>query len=716
MTTRVSRNRRRDARRPRVASRAYSRSPARPRSPTRASPHRFPLPLFHLRSPPGFLRGSVGRRRPVQAAQHASPRRRARALRADDPTLPKTSPISSSTRTTTRSSSPRASVWASPTATSSSSTTSAASPAIRARCWGASPSSRNNTNPPPTPRDAPNHRPRRASSRARPATLSSPSLSFQNLPRGDGKGGDLPTPRGARGGEPDAVVSAMEPSDMLPETLVIAAADDAARDARRFADDDSTPRRNPTPDPTIPTRAMPPRTETTEVRAIAAGALSGSSIALARLRVASSARGVAGRRGGVRGNREARFARDTPARARFSGGRVAFADQNADPNEGGVRAARGAGKDGVGVRTSLSGERVGVRALARRGARGGGASRDGRGPNPPRRFARRRNARRGDATRGQGGAEMSKSRRRKDAAEAALERAAEDAARREAELRRRAIDAERDAARRVEAEAEASRERDATFEKLAESEKRLAAPRNAPRRNGGTARRRGIVRGREGFGGGDPSSPRTRRRRRARARTRTRVRSRRTRVRSRRIGRTIGGLRAPNADAARRPYRSALEASLASARAEAEASAATASGSNDASRRFRSRRASRRSRTRRVRRRRRRRASLQVAVIRADALARRVAPRRRIFAVFRGCAGMLRRARGAVRARAPENKRLHNASLGSIRVFCRVRPRARRRTASRTATSCASSSTTTGRPIVWWFARRRGVRAKTRMR
>ena len=37
----------------------------------------FSLPLFHLRSPPGFLRGSVGRRRPVQAAQHASPRRRA---------------------------------------------------------------------------------------------------------------------------------------------------------------------------------------------------------------------------------------------------------------------------------------------------------------------------------------------------------------------------------------------------------------------------------------------------------------------------------------------------------------------------------------------------------------------------------------------------------------------------------------------------------------
>ena len=255
----------------------------------------------------------------------------------------------------------------------------------------------------------------------------------------------------------------------------------------------------------------------------------------------------------------------------------------------------------------------------------------------------------------------------KDAAEAALERAAEHAARREAELTRRAIDAERDAARRVEAEAEASRERDATFEKLAESEKRLAA---AEKRAAETEERLAVA---ESSADAKASAEATRRadeEAAARAEAERELASVRAELESVRdeSDERLAVVRAER-DAAEAASK-ALEASLASARAEAEASAATASRlERDVASLSESVRDESAVAADALRR--------QVAAIRADAVRASRRAEEEDFLLTEAVQALASRAALYERARA-ENKRLHNAVQdlkGSIRVFCRVRPR-----------------------------------------
>ena len=519
--------------------------------------------------------------------------------------------------------------------------------------------------PPPAPS---------VSSRAPRAPLV-PSLSFQNLPRGDGKGGDLPTPRGARGGEPGAVVSAMEPSDMLPETLVIAAADDAARDARPFADDDSdaaSESNSGSDDSDAGDAAADGDDRESRVAGAFPGFRSHSPVSESpRARAASLVAAAASEEIWKIGSPE------TPPRARFSGGRVAFADQNADPNEGGVRAALAVEKMALEYER-LSRAKESESARWRDEARAAEARRatDASESAAAIREAEERAAR---ATRRADKAERRcrKAADAKDAAEAALERAAEDAARREAELTRRAIDAERDAARRVEAEAEASRERDATFEKLAESGKLLAA---AEKRAAETEERLAVA---ESSADAKASAEATRRadeEAAARAEAERELASVRAELASVRdeSDERLAVVRAER-DAAEAASK-ALEASLASARVEAEASAATASrlehdvaslseSVRDARRVARERGESAVVAADALRR--------QVAAIRADALRASRRAEEEDFLLTEAVQALASRAALYERARA-ENKRLHNAVQdlkGSIRVFCRVRPR-----------------------------------------
>ena len=492
-----------------------------------------------------------------------------------------------------------------------------------------------------------------------------PSLSFQNLPRGDGKGGDLPTPRGVRGGEPDAVVSATEPSDMLPETLVITAADDAASDARRFADDDSdaaSESNTGSDDSDAGDAAADGDDRGSRVAGAFPGFRSHSPVSESpRARAASLVAAAASEEIGKLGSPE------TPPRARFSGGRVAFADQNADPNEGGVRAALAVEKMALEYER-LSRAKESESARWRDEARAAEARRatDASESAAAIREAEERAAR---ATRRADKAERRcrKAADAKDAAEAALERAAEHAARREAELTRRAIDAERDAARRVEAEAEASRERDATFEKLAESEKRLAA---AEKRAAETEERLAVA---ESSADAKASAEATRRadeEAAARAEAERELASVRAELESVRdeSDERLAVVRAER-DAAEAASK-ALEASLASARAEAEASAATASRlERDVASLSESVRDESAVAADALRR--------QVAAIRADAVRASHRAEEEDFLLTEAVQALASRAALYERARA-ENKRLHNAVQdlkGSIRVFCRVRPR-----------------------------------------
>ena len=346
---------------------------------------------------------------------------------------------------------------------------------------------------------------------------------------------------------------------------------------------------------------------------------------------------------------------------------MAFADQNAYQNEGGVRAALAVEKM-ASEYERLSRAKESESARWRDEARAAEARRatDASESAAAIREAEERAAR---ATRRADKAERRcrKAADAKDAAEAALERAAEHAARREAELTRRAIDAERDAARRVEAEAEASRERDATFEKLAESEKRLAA---AEKRAAETEERLAVA---ESSADAKASAEATRRadeEAAARAEAERELASVRAELESVRdeSDERLAVVRAER-DAAEAASK-ALEASLASARAEAEASAATASRlERDVASLSESVRDESAVAADALRR--------QVAAIRADAVRASHRAEEEDFLLTEAVQALASRAALYERARA-ENKRLQNAVQdlkGSIRVFCRVRPR-----------------------------------------
>ena len=643
--------------------------------PTRASPHRSPSLSSTFALLQGFCEGLWDGVVLCKLLNTLYPGVVRRALRADDPTLPKTSPdkflhahnykefISACERLGV----PDRHLFLLHDLggiTGDQGKVLGCLAVVKERHESAAADAARRAKPPPAPS---------VSSRApRPPLV--PSLSFQNLPRGDGKGGDLPTPRGVRGGEPDAVVSAMEQSDMLPETLVITAADDAARDARRFADDDSdaaSESNTGSDDSDAGDAAADGDDRGSRVAGAFPGFRSHSPVSESpRARAASLVAAAASEEIGKLGSPE------TPPRARFSGGRVAFADQNADPNEGGVRAALAVEKMALEYER-LSRAKESESARWRDEARAAEARRatDASESAAAIREAEERAAR---ATRRADKAERRcrKAADAKDAAEAALERAAEHAARREAELTRRAIDAERDAARRVEAEAEASRERDATFEKLAESEKRLAA---AEKRAAETEERLAVA---ETSADAKASAEATRRadeEAAARAEAERELASVRAELESVRdeSDERLAVVRAER-DAAEAASK-ALEASLASARAEAEASAATASRlERDVASLSESVRDARR-----VARERDKSAVAadalrrQVAAIRADAVRASRRAEEEDFLLTEAVQALASRAALYERARA-ENKRLHNAVQdlkGSIRVFCRVRPR-----------------------------------------
>ena len=564
----------------------------------------------------------------------------------------------------------------------------------------------------------PPHAPNVAS-RAVPSSI--PSLSFENLPRGGrcGEGGDLPTPRGARRREPDAAGSgsgsvsvALEPADMLPDTLVIAAADDAANETHTRAetgDDSDSEDDSDSDDATTAARsdgdgvlgdarlagAFPgfrplspvsesPRSRRASLVAAAASEEIGSPKTPARARPT-----------GANANANANASASGVGVGREPLGAAAFADENADPNpnEGGIRAALAMEKMALEYER-LSRAKESESARWRDEARAAEVRRatDAAESAAAIRDAEERAAR---ATRRAEKAERRcrKAADAKDAADAALERAAEDAARREAEserraadaerraadAERRAADAERDAARRVEAaEAEASRDRDAslaaaaklaaaesaaaeTASKLAELSERLAESSES------SADAKAFA---EASAAAERAVSDATRRADDEATERARAERELATVRAE-LAAELATVRAER-DAAEASSR-ALEASLADARAAAEASAATAARLErdvaSLSETVRERGESAAAAADALRR--------QLAAIRADALRVSRRAEEEDFLLTEAVQELASRAALYERARA-ENRRLHNAVQdlkGSIRVFCRVRPR-----------------------------------------